>query len=89
MNSNDGYHLQSSKRLSSVHFSSSVTIRDVTANSCFISSGSGVTRRQMEAHIHLSKEQEIRHYCLSHRYSGTVYLSVVKPVPTDLSLELR
>lgn len=89
MNSSDGYHLQSNKRLSRVRFSSAVMIRDVTANSCFISSGSGVTRRQMEAHIHFSKEQEIRHYCLSHRYSGTAYLSVVKPVPTDLFMELR
>lgn len=89
MSSSDVYHLHSSKRLSRVCFSSAVMISDVTANSCFISSGSGVKRKQIKVHIHPSKEQEIKLYCLSHRDSGTVYLSVVKPVFTHLYMELN
>lgn len=89
MSISDVYHLYSSKRLSRVCFSSAVMISDATTNSCFISSGSGVKTRQIKAHIHPSKEQEIKLYCLNHWDSGTVYLSVVKPVFTNLYMELN
>lgn len=66
-------------------FSYAAMISDVTANSGFISSGSGVKRRQIKVYVHPSMEQEIKLYCLSHWDSGTGYFSVVKPVSlTDI-----